>query len=620
LSGAELGGARSTLTDEQGAFAFQVLPAGRFTLTASKAGFVNGTYGAKRPGRPGTPIQLAEGQQLDKMTIGMPRGGVITGVVMDENGEPSPGTTVRALHVALRTGEKTLEQAGQDQTDDRGIYRIYQLQPGDYVVSAVPRNLTVGDLRDAISVQVSQLQTNLAQGGRAGALTVAGIDVAALSAAAAPAAQQIVERLSQLQQVAATSAQQSQTMYAPVYYPGTTSPSGASTLTLGIGEERASVDFQLQLVSTARVEGTIVSSDGTAVPQGTQVALVPADRSGVPGLGMNMTRVDGSGNFTFREVTPGQYSLQARAAVRGAADASQAGFRGRGAGRGGRGGGGAVVNGVPVGPVAQVLWAAADVAVNGQDIAGMSLILQPGMTVTGRVTFEGTATKPADLTRVRVSLTPRGQQALEMGAVPPAQVDESGQFTIHGVAPGKYSLTATVPPDAPQNAAGAGALANGGRGRAGGAAAGAGGRASWTLKSALVNGRDVLDFPLEIGTSGAGVPDVTLVLTDKTQQLSGTIQDSTGRPAPDFTIIVFPTDNRFWVPQSRRISSTRPGTDGKFTLRGLPAGDYRMTAVTDVEPGEWYDPAFLNQLQGVSIPLSIREGESKVQDVKLAGN
>jgi hypothetical protein len=270
--------------------------------------------------------------------------------------------------------------------------------------------------------------------------------------------------------------------------------------------------------------------------------------------------------------------------------------------------------------VAQVLWAAADVAVNGQDVSGLSLILQPGMTVAGRVTFDGTANKPADLTRMRVSMTPRGQQSLEMGGIPPAQVDESGQFTIHGVAPGKYTLSANIPPDVPQNGAGAGALAAGGRGRTGGAAAGAGARPSWTLQSALVNGRDVLDFPLEIGTSGAGVPDVTLVFTDKTQQLSGTIQDSAGRPAPDFTIIVFPADNRFWLPQARRIGSTRPGTDGKFTLRGLPAGEYRMTAVTDVEPGEWYDPAFLNQLQGVSIPLSIREGESKVQDVKLAGN
>src|SRR5262245_30119040 len=54
LSGQELRGNRTALTDDQGRFAFQVLPSGRFMLTASKPGHVNVSYGAKRPGRPGT--------------------------------------------------------------------------------------------------------------------------------------------------------------------------------------------------------------------------------------------------------------------------------------------------------------------------------------------------------------------------------------------------------------------------------------------------------------------------------------------------------------------------------------------------------------------------------------
>ena len=97
------------------------------------------------------------------------------------------------------------------------------------------------------------------------------------------------------------------------------------------------------------------------------------------------------------------------------------------------------------------------------------------------------------------------------------------------------------------------------------------------------------------------------------------IQDASGRATSDFTIIVFPADSRFWLPQARRILSSRPGTDGRFSFRNLPAGDYRLTAVTDVEPGEWYDPAFLAQLQQVSIPVAIAEGEKKVQDIRLAG-
>jgi hypothetical protein len=199
-----------------------------------------------------------------------------------------------------------------------------------------------------------------------------------------------------------------------------------------------------------------------------------------------------------------------------------------------------------------------------------------------------------------------------MGPNPPSQVDSSGRFTITGVAPGRYTLSASV---------GGG----GGRGgRAGGAAGvaagrgGAGAGGSWMLASAAIGGRDALDFPIEIGPN-EDVTGALLTFTDRTQELSGTIQDTAGRPTADFTIIVFPADARYWLPQARRILSTRPGTDGRFTLRGLPPGEYRLTAVTDVEPGEWYDPAFLGQLQQVSIPISLAEGDRKVQDIRLAG-
>jgi hypothetical protein len=110
-----------------------------------------------------------------------------------------------------------------------------------------------------------------------------------------------------------------------------------------------------------------------------------------------------------------------------------------------------------------------------------------------------------------------------------------------------------------------------------------------------------------------------VVFTDRAQSLAGTFQDVTGTPTSDFTIILFPAQNQYWMPLSRRIASARPGTDGRFSFGSIPAGDYRLTAVTDVEPGEWYDPAFLSQLLPVSIPVTVSEGERKVQDIRLAG-
>ena len=203
---------------------------------------------------------------------------------------------------------------------------------------------------------------------------------------------------------------------------------------------------------------------------------------------------------------------------------------------------------------------------------------------------------------------------MELGSVASAPVDASGRFTINGVAPGRYMLSGNAGAGGRQG--GPGALAGAGGGRAGATPGQA--AAQWTLKSAVVGGRDTLDYTLEIGPN-QDVSNAIVTFSDRTQELTGMIQDATGRATSDFTIIVFPSDSRFWLPQARRILSSRPGTDGRFSFRNLPAGDYRLTAVTDVEPGEWYDPAFLAQLQQVSIPVAIAEGEKKVQDIRLAG-
>jgi hypothetical protein len=71
------------------------------------------------------------------------------------------------------------------------------------------------------------------------------------------------------------------------------------------------------------------------------------------------------------------------------------------------------------------------------------------------------------------------------------------------------------------------------------------------------------------------------------------------------------------MPGARRIQATRPATDGRFSFRSLPAGDYRLVAVTDIETGQWFDPAFLRPLLGASIGITLAEGEQKIQDIRI---
>jgi hypothetical protein len=605
LSGGGMRGQRTTLTSDQGRFSFVALPAGRFNLSVSKPGYVGVSYGAKKPGRQGTPIQLTEGQALTTANVALPKGSVITGVVVDESGEPSPNTPVRAYRFTSQNGERTLQSAGQGQTDDRGIYRIFQLQPGDYLVSAVPRNQGIGDIGTQIQAQLQPLLQQVQAAGGVGAL-IGG-------ALGGGRGQQLLDQVQQLQQQLGQQSDQPQG-YAPVYFPGTATPAQAGKVTLGVGEERTAVDFQLQLVPTSKVTGRVVSPDG-ALPPGAQVNLQMAgqpDVPTVPGLSSSMARIGPDGTFSFQSVTPGQYTLMVRAPVRQADSATppyaQAALQNQGPGPGaGRGAFGGPGGRGPGGPITQVLWASTDVTIDGRDLSDLTLNLQPGMTLSGRVAFSGAGAPPADLSAIRVNLRPLDAQAF--GGSPPAlQVDASGNFTMTGVVPGRYAIGANV--------------AGGGRGAAGPAAGGAvtaaQTSATWSVKSALVSGMDALDFPLDIKPN-ENVSGVLVTFTDSIQELSGTLQDSLGRPTADYTIILFPADNRYWIPQSRRIMSARPGTDGTFSFRGFPAGQYRLTAVTDAEPGEWYDPAFLSQVVSASMTLTIAEGEKKAQDIRLAG-
>ena len=308
--GPDTGGGRSTTSDDQGRFAFTALPEGRFDLSASKAGHLAGTYGQRQPGRPGTPIQLGDGQRL-QVQLQITRGSVITGTVLDEHGEALPGTPVRTLRYVMQSGQRTLQSAGGGQTDDRGVYRIYGLQPGDYLVFATPRNNNQG--LDGRQAELQQLLQQSAAMER-------------LAAVQAVQAQALTERIAQLRStLPATSIDEATSGYAPVYYPGTTTPSSAAMVTVGAGEEKGNIDFQYQVVPIARVEG-IVTSTTTQLPPNVQISLF--NSSAVPGALPGGTRADAQGAFQIPNVPPGRSTIIARATLGG--PGRQGGPAGRG--------------------------------------------------------------------------------------------------------------------------------------------------------------------------------------------------------------------------------------------------------------------------------------------------
>jgi hypothetical protein len=363
--------------------------------------------------------------------------------------------------------------------------------------------------------------------------------------------------------------------YAPVYAPGTADPAQALSIRLITGEERAGANIRIDPVPTARIEA-VPNVPDTANPASLQVFLVAAQP--VPGTSaMAPGRRGPDGHFIYAGVTPGSYTLIARAAALGGATGAgnpttppvsptNPAARGRG----------------PAAPL--TFYATVDLVVDGHDLT-VPLDIQQGMTVSGRVVFDGDPARMPKDSPISIALS-QAREGVSLG-VPSGPVDAAGAFRLVGAPPGRYRLSYS-------------------------------GRAldPWTLMSATARNAEVLDTLLDV-RAGEDVSDLVVTFTDRVSELSGRLETAAGHAAPDFFIIAFAADRSFWTPQSRRVRQVRPGNDGRFSVRGLPAGDYFVAALTDVVPGEWFDPAFLAQLVSAAVTVTIRNGEQTVQDLRI---
>src|SRR5262249_8279291 len=85
-------------------------------------------------------LSLSPDQHLRDVNIQLTPAGVITGRIYDQNRQPLPSVSIEALRYQYREGVRVFVSAGQGMSDDRGEYRIFNLQPGAYYVRATLPN------------------------------------------------------------------------------------------------------------------------------------------------------------------------------------------------------------------------------------------------------------------------------------------------------------------------------------------------------------------------------------------------------------------------------------------------------------------------------------------------
>jgi hypothetical protein len=139
--GAKGGASLTAVTNDQGAFAIENIAAGEYRLGAECTGFLDTQYGGGTPFDGGSVMKLSPGDKLTGIEIKMAPQAVLSGRVLDQDGEPWPHANIQVLRAVWKKGKRTLEGANASSfsdVDDRGEFRMAGLAPGRYYVLAKP--------------------------------------------------------------------------------------------------------------------------------------------------------------------------------------------------------------------------------------------------------------------------------------------------------------------------------------------------------------------------------------------------------------------------------------------------------------------------------------------------
>jgi hypothetical protein len=243
---------QTTSTNLRGEYELRDLPAGRYTINATRSGYIPWEYGRRAPGEPGKSLEVAEGATLEKIDLAMPRAGIISGRVIDETGEPVAGVNVWIMRSEFYRGRRKLVPVTSSaRSDDTGHYRAFGLQPGAYSVVAMLRDTWVagGEKKQVFG-------------------------------------------------------------YAPTFFPSTGTAAEAQRVSLAAGKEASNIDIALVAMPAATVSGTAMRADGTPLAAGS-VSLEQniTGPNGASFSSVASARTEGDGSWRFRDVAPGEYEV-----------------------------------------------------------------------------------------------------------------------------------------------------------------------------------------------------------------------------------------------------------------------------------------------------------------------
>jgi protocatechuate 3,4-dioxygenase beta subunit len=253
----EQSGNYTATSDQDGKFKVTGIEPGRYHLFVERAGYL--AVDDKRRQSSGIVLSFESGQEIKDQVLRMESAAIITGRVVDEDGDPMPEVMIAVLRRKRSGGRMKFEPSGATQTNDVGEFRIGGLFPGKYHVSATP---------------LPNFQS-----------------------------------LTPAKDTGAAPAPPADLSYVPTFYPNNIDRAQAAPIELHAGDDMP-VDFSLTRVHTARIRGTV---EGMSSGAKGAVILHAKDSNSM----QNAAEIGMDGKFEIPHVAPGLYVVMAATSLLG---------------------------------------------------------------------------------------------------------------------------------------------------------------------------------------------------------------------------------------------------------------------------------------------------------------
>jgi len=331
--------------------------------------------------------------------------------------------------------------------------------------------------------------------------------------------------------------------YARVYYPSALEPDKASPLTVKEGEEIPSIDFLMKEIQVYRIRGKVTNLVSKHATRGMQVLVLPRkQQTNSFGFSTN-NAVKADGSFELPEVAPGEYTVLAMVFDEDKMYSTQQ-----------------------------------DLDVISSDVDGLVLSVNTGVTIPGRINWEGKPSVGTD--EGLVSLRSTVQTRFSIGRRQ-ARIEEGWQFTLKEVPDGTFRVHVS-------------------------------GLSEDCYIKEVRFGETVLP-DVELRVRG-GSANLEITVSSRGARVQGQVLSQDDLPVVGAWVVVIPDEEKRKF--LRLYKSGLTDQYGHFEIRGLAPGKYKVFSWESVDEQAWEDAAFLKEYEDKGKEIEVVDGDQESLELK----